>query len=242
MKNGYLFNYVILGLILFFVHPAHSDVNDFSCGGLNNAYGPFDYRTDKDKLGVVEAFHFTPEVAGLIKGKSGSLGGDLDYTLRAFPNHTRALMAMVQLGSREKSARVSGAHYSVECYFQRAVRFRGDDGMVKMIYANYLVRIGRGKEALKQLEDAESLNDDDTSLNYNMGLVHFELKNFDKALFYAHRAYTAGFPLPGLRDKLKRAGKWRDSVSPPKMESVQGRDHQTVPEAEQMLAPEKPTR
>ena len=185
---------------------------------MQNAYGPFDYRSDKDKLGVVEAYHFTPEVASLTRGKSGHLGGDIDYTLRAFPNHPRALMAMVQLGEREKVIKVAAAQYTVECYLQRAIRFRDDDGMAKMIYANYLVKKGRGKEALKQLNDAASLNDDNTSLDYNIGLVYVELKDFDKALIYAHKAYLGGFPLPGLRDRLKRAGKWRDPA--PTLEST----------------------
>ena len=63
------------------------------------------------------------------RAKPGELlgGGDLDYTLRAFPNHHVALMAMAKLGEKQKTARPAGAKYGVECYFQRAVSFRGDD-------------------------------------------------------------------------------------------------------------------
>jgi hypothetical protein len=38
------------------------------------------------------------------------------------------------------------------------------------------------------------------------------LGQFDKSLECAHIAYGSGFPLPGLRDKLKRAGKWKEPI------------------------------
>lgn len=217
-----------------------ADADDFSCGSLQNAYGPYDYRSDRDKLGVVESFHFTPEVANLIRGKSGHIGGDLDYTLRAFPNHPRALMAMVQLGEREKKTKVFGAQYSVECYLHRAIRFRADDATAKMIYANYLVKNGRNKDALKQLNDAASLNDSNTSLAYNIALVYLELKEYDQALAYAHKAYQAGFPLPGLRDRLKRVGKWREFVPESEPSSTKAHEESAVakdmPDAEEAPA------
>jgi len=189
-----------------------AEVDDFTCGSLQNAYGPYDYRTDKDKLGIVESYHFTPEVATLVRGIGGYLGGDIDYTLRAFPNHHLALMSMIQLGEREKVSKVGHAKYSVECYLHRAIRFRNDDGTVKMIYANFLVKKGRSNVALKQLNDAIPLIEDNASLNYNIGLVYLDLKYYDKSLSTAHNAYLQGFPLPGLRDRLKRAGKWRDPI------------------------------
>lgn len=241
-KKWFFLDASILFILLFFyAGHIHADLSEFSCGSLQNAYGPFDYRNDKDKLGVVEAYHFSTEVASLIKGKSGSLGGDIDYTLRAFPNHPRALMAMVQLGWREKTTKVSGAQYSVECYLHRAIRFRDDDGMVKMIYAVYLVKKGRTQDAFKQLDEAASLTDDNTSLNYNIGLVYLELKDFDKALSYAHKAYLSGFPLPGLRDKLKRAGKWKDPVLlPEEVNAAADRGDQAVPGAVQGAVPAQP--
>lgn len=222
----------VLACFVFYGSAAQADVDEFSCGALQNAYGPYDYRSDKDKLGVVESFHFTPEVATLTRGKSGHIGGDLDYTLRAFPNHPRALMAMVQLAEREKKAKVFGAQFSVECYFHRAIRFRADDPTAKMIYANYLVKNGRSKDALKQINDAASLSNSNTSLDYNIGLVYLELKEYDKALVYAHKAYLAGFPLPGLRDRLKRVGKWREYV--PESEPSRSKEKEGSPVAKDM--------
>lgn len=203
-----------LHLILFLAIAAGSAsaqiVAGGACGALENGYGPFDYRSDKSRLGIVETYHFTPSVETLRSGKSGPLGGDLDYTLRAFPNHHRALMSMMKLGQREKVAKPQGAQFSVECYMQRAEVFRPTDGMVKTIYGLYLLKAGRTQDAIRKLEAARNLDERDSNVHYNLGLAYFELGHYDQALASAHRAYAAGFPLPGLRDKLKRAGKWRD--------------------------------
>jgi len=164
-------------------------------------------------LAIVETFHLTPNVVNLISTQSaGTIGGDLDYTLRAFPNHHRALMAMAKLGEKEKAAKPRGATYGVQCYFQRALRFRDDDATVKMIYASYLAKNGNRVEALSQLDEAARLESDNANIAYNTGLIYFDLKDYEKSLFYAHRAYGLGFPLPGLRNKLKRAGKWKDAM------------------------------
>jgi tetratricopeptide (TPR) repeat protein len=188
-----------------------AEVDDFVCGSLQNAYGPFDYRSDKDKLAIVESYHLTPNVVNLVSTQSaGTIGGDLDYTLRAFPNHHRALMAMMKLGEKENAAKPRGAKYGVECYFQRALRFRDDDATVRMIYASYLSKKGKRVEALGQLDAAERLESENANIIYNTGLIYFDLKEYDKSLSYARRAYGLGFPLPGLRDKLRRAGKWKD--------------------------------
>ena len=180
---------------------------DFSGGG----YGPFDYRTDKHKLGVVESFHFDSGVESLTRGKSTSvIGGDIAYTLHAFPNHHRALMAMMNLGFREKRPQVGGAKYSVECYMARAEAFRPNDPMVQVIYGLYLMRAGRPGDAVKKLEGARAQGENDANVHYNLGLAYVQLRQYDKALESAHRAYGLGFPLPGLRNQLQRAGRWRD--------------------------------
>lgn len=203
-----------LSLILFLVTATGSAsaqvVAGGACGTLDNAFGPFDYRTDKNKLGIVERFHFTPSVEALKAGKSGNLGGDLDYTLRAFPNHHRALMSMMKFGLREKVAKPHGVQFTLECYMQRAETFRPTDGMVKIIYGLYLLKTGRTQDAIGKLDAARGLDENDPNVHYNLGLAYVELGNYDRALASAHRAYAAGYPLPGLRDKLKRAGKWHE--------------------------------
>lgn len=182
------------------------------CGSLQNTFGPFDYRTNKDKLPIVERFHFTPDVENLRKGASTDrIGGDISYTLRAFPNHTRALLAMSRLAQREKTNRPRGSTYTVDCWFERAIRFRPEDADVRMTHGIYLAQTGRKGEAAKMLESAASLGASGANFHYNMGLIYADIGRYDEALAHAHKAYSMGFPLPGLKNKLQRAGKWRDA-------------------------------
>ena len=46
--------------------------------------------------------------------------------------------------------------------------------------------------------------------NYNIGLLLHDIKEYDKSLAHARKAYELGFELPGLRNKLKGSGHWRD--------------------------------
>lgn len=183
-----------------------------ACGALRNHFGPYDYRTDRGStLSIVEGAHFTPEVEALTRGITGTLGAELNYTLRAFPNHHRALLALIRYGKRTKSPQPQGLQFSVECFLDRAVRFRPDDTTVRMIYANFLFDSARPAEAEAQLQKVESLAGDNPFTYYNMGLIYMERKNFDKALVQARKAYALGFPRPDLRDQLKAAGKWKDA-------------------------------
>lgn len=186
------------------------------CGSLDNPYGPFDYRLQKGKLSIVEQYHFTPNVENLVTGKSSTyVGGDLDYTLRASPNHHRALMAMMRLGEKQKTPQPQGLSYSVECYFERALRFRSDDSIARMIYATFLFKNKREAEAIKQLGLASESAGDNPFTHYNIGLIYLDLKKYDLALVQAHKTYGLGFVQPALREQLKKLGKWKEPSDTP---------------------------
>lgn len=187
------------------------------CGPLQNAYGPFDY-TNPDhvakKLDRVERAHFDKGVENLKghltnAGGKAQLKGDIAYTLRAFPNHHRALYAMVRLHVKNKGKPGQLMQYSADCWFERAKRFKPDDGVVYMLYGLYLTRMDHYKDALEQYRYAESLLPESAEVAYNMGLLFAEMKNYDSAREYAEKAYSLGYPLPGLRNKLRRAGAWK---------------------------------
>jgi tetratricopeptide (TPR) repeat protein len=84
--------------------------------------------------------------------------------------------------------------------------------MVKVIHGVYLQQSGKSDAALAKLEAARALDNTDPNIDYNLGLAYFDVGEYEKALQSAHRAYVAGFPLPGLREKLRRAGKWREDA------------------------------
>ena len=181
------------------------------CGSLENHYGPIDYRTNPKNLALVVDAHFTPIVEALIRGSTTLRpGGDIDYTLRAIPNNHRALIAMMRLGEKEKTSQPNGSKYTFECWFIRATVFRPDDTVVRMIYANYLYKIGRIPDANTQLELATSYSKDNGLTYYNVGLHYFDFKNYDKALLNAHKALALGWTHGDLRDQLIRVGKWRE--------------------------------
>jgi tetratricopeptide (TPR) repeat protein len=197
------------------------DLGPATCGSLNNAYGPLDYRTaTQEQHELVEGAHFTFPVESLKRGsKATTPGPDISYTLRAFPNHHRALLAMMNLSFKEKKTQPLGSLYSVECWMERGERWRPDDGVVKMLFGTYLLKAGRRDEALIKLAEAEKLIGVDPNAYYNLGLAYFKLGRFDRALIYAHKAYEFNYPLPGLREMLKSAGHWQDAKPVPIAES-----------------------
>ena len=214
---------VLIGGLAAGIACAQRDVS--ACGSLANGYGPFDYRHERNgRLRIVEEYHFTPEVEALISGHTGYLGDDLSYTLRTSPNHHRALMAVVRLGERTKSPQPPHMQYSIECYFDRAIRFQPDDTVVRALYAQYLFKSGRRSEAIQQLEVADSFASDNPLSHYNLGLIYFELKDYDRALDQEHKAKQLGLARPGLEDALRGVGRWREpsSVSPPASAAASG--------------------
>ena len=195
-----------------------------ACGDLSNAFGPFDYRKDRgEPLSLVEGAHFRQQVESLIRGQTSSMvGQDIDYTLRAFPNHHRALLAAMRLAEREKKPQPSGMSYPIDCYFDRALRFQSNDMTVRMIYAQFLAKQQKLEEARKQLKYVASQTEDNPFTQYNVGLVYLEIQDYDAARAQAHRAAALGFPRTELRDKLQAAGKWTEPAATTPADAASG--------------------
>ena len=181
------------------------------CGDLRESTGPYDYRTaPMETRALVEKYHFTVRVEHLLGGQSGKIGADLDYTLRAFPNHHRALISMVRFEERIKMPHVPGARFPVECYFKRALQFAPDDTVARLLYARYLYRAKRGDEADRHVQYTIQEAGDNAFSHYNAGLVLAEHERYELALAQAHRAAALGFDRPELREMLVKAGQWRE--------------------------------
>jgi len=170
--------------------------------------GDYTNPEDREGLGVVERFHFTPPVETLAHGVSGSLGDDIGYTLEHFPNHHKALAALAKLGLREKTVQPAGAKYTISCYFDRAIRFTPGDAKVRQVFGAYLLAGGQNEQALVQLEEAAKLEPNNPTTNYNLGLMYVKKKDYARARSYARKAYALDFPLNGLKNKLIAAGQW----------------------------------
>ena len=177
-------------------------------------YGPFDYANPEHRakfLAVVENHHFGKNVQSLRSGETTTTaGGDLEYVLMSFPNHHPALGVLIRLSFKENRDRPIGMQYNAECWFQRAMQWRPDDAIVRVIYGNYLMQKQKLDAAIEQYRVAEQMGFSNANLFYSLGLALFEKKDFTGSLKYAQQAYAAGYPLPALREKLKRAGVWQE--------------------------------
>lgn len=184
------------------------------CGDFNyssEAIGPLDYRTTPRHVrDLVERRHFTRDVEKLIKGSTGSVAQDISYTLRAFPNHPRALKSTAELTRRNNGGTPPGLGFSLACWFDRAVAFRPDDIQIRILWAFELIKLKDAAAALEQTRAAEELANDNAAAQYNVGLLYFDLGDYERSMANAKLAYAGGFSLPGLRDKLIRAGKWKE--------------------------------
>lgn len=225
-RNGwYWYSVTIIAIGLSISAQAISSV--FDCGELWRPGGiePSDYAdpsssvpTGADPMGRikrVENVHFQPSMQTLdIKlFPIDRLTAEFRYTLELIPNHPRALLAMSKLekmaGGKLPQRTVSPTtpKITADCFFDRAMRFRPNDKAVRMVYGMHLHQRGKFNEALIEYELAESLGEDSASFYYNLGLLHADMRNWDKAYEYADKAQRAGVMLPGLRGKLEKAGR-----------------------------------
>jgi len=224
-KNSklYMASCVILTIGLALSNQVKADI--FDCGPVTNSIGPWDYAdpsssvpTGADPMGRikrVENVHFQQamEALDLKLFSIDRLTGEFSYTLRMLPNHPRALLAMSRLENRaggklpQRSATTTSPKITANCFFDRAIRFRPDDKAVRMVYGIHLHQRGKLKEALAEYQLAESLGEESGNLYYNIGLLHADMKNWDKAYEYGVKAEHGGLMLPGLRGKLEKAGR-----------------------------------
>lgn len=189
------------------------------CTGKPTNFGPYDYILRKKydyELYLVEQAHFNSYVEQLIRGanKTNELGWDIDYTLRAFPNHHRALYTVLRYRMRHGKYR-HGTLAPPECYFQKAIHFNPEDGTTRMIYGILLHKLGNKSEALQQYQKAHELQPHDAQTTYNLALLLTELGHYDEALEHAHHLYKNKFPLTGLKTKLQKKGAWKEIPAEP---------------------------
>jgi hypothetical protein len=203
----------LFGLVLLLgLTGLHAQEESSGCGpvAIPGWYGPYDYVTQNGKLPIVEQHHFTPKVEALLAGQEGTIGGDISYTLNASPNHHRALVALMKFGAKTKSPQPPGVLMSIECYFERATRFKPDDTVVRTLFGLYLAQVDRMPEAMKQFNAADHYANDNAFSRNNIGLALFELKQYEAARRQAHLAAKLGFPATLLVDKLKGVNQWKE--------------------------------
>lgn len=191
-----------------------ADLNGLPCNGLAQAYGPWDYTKAKErsKIPVVEQYHFGPQSEHLIKPMQGDFAGDFDYTLRAVPNHHRALLSLLryQLELNAKLKNTQKPLSPVECYFQRATHFSPNDSATFSLYAYYLHKIGHNDQALNLYEKAITISPKSMKILYAFGLFLIDINNYDRAVEVATQIYKDKHVPDGLKNKLIKLNLWKN--------------------------------
>src|SRR5262249_19561300 len=78
-------------------------------------------------------------------------------------------------------------------------------GMLALVYRDQK-RLDAAKDTLVR---ADKLSKGESAeIQYNLGLINLELGDVASAVENAQRAYDKGYPLPGLKNKLQKLGKW----------------------------------
>lgn len=207
----------ILPLFIVVFSQISSAQDPFCSMDLSNHYGPYDFydpanHQGNTRVNIVVGAHLTQSMLQMKRGNTGlEISTDLDYTLRAIPNHPQALdlasrlERAVRLGQKPKSERLDR---TVNCYFLRALKLNGDVPETLYVWGLHFQRNGKLKEAHDRFEKAEELGIGDALFDYNYGLLYFSLGDMKQAKTYADKAYGAGVAFPGLRNKLKNASAW----------------------------------
>jgi len=158
-----------------------------------------------DLLRNVEKFHLPQGIDKMRNKRFEPAWADFDFVLRYYPNHPRALLLISDLALRMKRPG------DAEKYLNKAITLYPQYASTHVIYGIFLQKAGRLDDAILHYEDALRLEPNASETHYNLGLALFKKGDQDGALKHAKRAYQLGYPLPGLRNKLIKAGKWQSS-------------------------------
>ena len=196
------------------------------CDGRGQGFGPYDYLAinepsdplyEEGRYWEIDVVHTdrarrAMDTSGpgkpLTQGEFQVAIGNLDYTLRAVPNDPRALRYMIELEGIRRSNKtpLETHHPPPECYFQRAIKFRPELAYIRALFGIYLHKRGRYELAVEQYKEALRLDSSNAEVHYNLGLVLTKVRRHKEAVSHAEEAYRLGYPLPGLKNILRKHG------------------------------------
>ncbi|MFA3790724.1 tetratricopeptide repeat protein [Aliiglaciecola sp. SL4] len=188
----------------------------FNCGKTvkGTDYRRTDYKTNELRR-KVEGAHFTKGVQRGEYGNAGSLEGDLNYVLNKFPNHPKALLVAAKNQMRpdytsQHKLRKDRFWPKKECYFQHALNRAPDDGLVHLVIAIFYHQYKNYEVAARHYQEAVKFAPENPEAHYNFGLFLMQVGEESKALEHAKKAYSMGYPLPGLKNMLIAVNKWEE--------------------------------
>jgi tetratricopeptide (TPR) repeat protein len=167
-----------------------------------NYYDPSE-KAQKD-LRIVQKYHLGKAMNHLKEGRPTAAFSQFAFIVRYFPNYPEVLQHMVQIAAPRKNMR-----QQMEEYLIKAVKIYPEAYPTYVIYGDFLQKVGEMSRAIKQYNIALQYDPNFSEAHYHLGLAYFKLKEYQLANVHAHKAYILGYPLPGLREMLKKVGEWK---------------------------------
>lgn len=151
---------------------------------------------------TVEYHHWDKVKTALATKRYGTANAELDFILRYSPNHPLALLELSKL------AITVGEPHGAIPYLEHAVKFAPQYDSTYVVYGIHLYRTGQYQEAIRKFRKALTINPQSPEAHYDIGLTYLAIKDYQRAKAHAKEAYNLGYPLSGLKRKLRKLNQW----------------------------------
>ena len=160
---------------------------------------------DEHFFEMVESAHLA-NMEKRLKTNQGEVASwrDIEYVLNHIPNHPKALWYLIRFSREFKDYKPQDA----DVFFEKAIQWSPEEPNTRVLYGLHLQKYPKLKEVIEQYNIALKYDPNHVEAHYNLGLALLEAGDIDSAKLHAKKAYELGYPLPGLREKLKKLNAW----------------------------------
>jgi tetratricopeptide (TPR) repeat protein len=155
-------------------------------------------------VATVESYHLGPCEKRLAERDYPRTLGECGFILKIFPNHPTALLLTVDACAQWKSPKCM-----LDDIFDSAIAINPKAAQTFVVQGIYRTRSKQYETAIQSFTYALQLQPNLMNAHYNLALTYLETKQFDLANEHAQKAYSLGATLPGLRERLMKAGYWK---------------------------------
>lgn len=214
-RRRYTFFGVLLAALLVAVIADTAEAQPSICALLVPGH-PADYYRARGcgLLESVEHIHLVPGQGHLRARQFQLAAAEFHFVLTQFPNHPQALLSMAQTCEQWKAPQCR-----TEEYFDNAISINPKVSGTYLTQGIYLHRARQYPKAIESFLQALKIEPNSVTAHYDLGLSYVETKQYELANQQAQLAYANGASLPGLRDRLQRAGHWNALEQKPPAEA-----------------------
>jgi len=165
-----------------------------------------DYYANKGSPAIanVESFHLGPCEKRLAERDYPRTLSECGFILKIFPNHPTALLLTADACAQWKSPKCM-----LDDVFAQAIAINPKAPETFVVQGIYRTRTKQYDQAIQSFKYALELQPNLMNAHYNIALAYLETQQFDLANQHAQKAYSLGATLPGLRERLTKAGYWK---------------------------------